>query len=221
MANRGDVYAFQAAERIGFHVERRFRVYPEKELCEISGTTYVRQCGYDEETVLEVGNCPIAVGLWNVIPLPPGGSVRIPLLRHWGDTPLAAIPAEVMAAEEGYAVVSCPADKPFRVWMESSDARTRFAYVVEQRDGGRSLLVVKEYQQGRSGGYAVEHGTPPLAPAAGISCAGPRAPCCELSFRSPAAGRAAGGRRVVWKSSLWAFSGRNEEILALARRLTA
>ncbi len=221
MVNRGDAWAFHSGERIGFRIQRRIRVYPEKELAALWGTTYLRQAGYDEEAVLEVVDCPLAVGLWNVLPVPTGGMARIPLQGRWTDAALAGLPAQGAVVDEGSAVVECGAGSTARIWLGPADVKRRAAYIVEQRDTGRSALLVKEFDKNPSARYASEAGDPASPLAVGVSCAGPHAAHCELGFRSPAAGRPAGARRIVWKSSLWAFSGRNEEIAALARRLTA
>lgn len=220
MASRGDLWACRAQQRITFRLQRRFRVYAEKELAALWGTTYLRQAGYDEEAVLELPDCPIAVGLWNIIPVPAGGAARVPLDRGWADGPAAAFPPGAADPVDGCVLMSCRGERAVRAWLGADDVRTRAAYIVDQAETGRSLMVLREFSRAPAERYAREPGEEG-APVVGLSCPGPRGRYVEIGVRSPAAGRPAAGRKLTWKISLWAFSGRTEEILGLARRLTS
>jgi hypothetical protein len=227
MDNRGDLWAAASGVRIGFRIQRRLRVYGEAELADLWGTTYLRQAGYDEETLLEVSDCPLRVSLWNLLPVPPGGAARVPLEGDArqaleGDARQAAaggLPPAARQMEGNCVLLDCAAEAGLDVQLPLSAVRTRAAYVFDQHDSGRSVLLLKEFPK-------LPPGSPPSpgegpGPALGVWAGGPRSPFCELGFQSPAAGKPAGLRRLTWRTSLWAFSGRRDEILGLARRLTA
>jgi hypothetical protein len=222
MENQGDLWAYRAGARISFRILRRIRVYGEKELAALWGTTYLRQAGYDEETVLEVKDSPVAVGLWNATCLKVGGQARLPLQRYWADTGLTGLPAGMVELADGCAVIPCRGDKLIRAWLDAVETKSRGAYFLENRETGRATFVLKEFEKAPPGQYTrepVQRGV--LGGVLGFACAGFHAPSCELGFRSPAAGGPTGKKKLSWKSSLWAFSGRTDEVLSFLRRLTA
>ncbi len=216
MENRGDVWAGRSGARIGFRIIRRIRVYEEKELVRLWGKTYLRQAGYDEETSFEILDSPAAAGVWNTVELPSGGHAHLSL-----DTPLGGkAPAGGFDVRDGCAVVPCSGDGAARVWLGASAVKMRGAYVLDNAETGRSTLVLKEFEKAPADRYASEP-SPDAGGAAGVSWGGRRSPSCGLSFRSPAAGGPGGRRKAAWKHSLWAFSGRMEEVREFLRRVTA
>jgi hypothetical protein len=221
LENRGDAWAFRAEARIGFRILRRIRVYEEKDLVELWGSTYLRQAGYDEETVLEVRDCPVAVGLWNGVSLGSGGLASIPLQNPGVSMGLRGLPPGTAEPADGCVVINVQGDKPIRAWLDASEVKTRAAYVLENRETGRATMVLKEFEKAGAGQYAheLERDGGIASPSAGLLCEGLHAPSCELSFRSPAAGGPTRKKKTAWRCSLWAFSGRTEEIRAFLRRV--
>ena len=214
MENRGDLWASGAGARIGFRIVRRIRTYGEKELVKLWGTTYLRQAGYDEETSFEIEDSPVPVGVWNALYLAVGGSAHFPL-----DTPLGMKPIGVdCEVHDGCAVVPCLGNRSVRFSLEAPRIKARGAWFAVNAETGRSTLVLKEFgkaerRPGAELPAAEDGGT-------GIRCRGRHSPDCELHFHSPAAapGRK---RKAVWKHSVWAFSGRVEEVREFLRRVTA
>ncbi len=216
MENRGDALAWQSGVRIGFRLQRRIRPLDEKDLAEMWGTTYLRQAGYEEESSVELtAGRPFAAGLRSLTCVQTGGEARIPLRKYWGDTRLAARPAGEVDLADACAVVRLGGERAIRVDLDATEARPRIMYVLE-RESGRAVLLVRDFE--KAGGRSDEPfircssesgkvGTGELA-CFSLPCVDPRA-----SRGGPASGK------VVWKTSLCAFSGRAVEIKALARRL--
>ncbi len=223
LENRGDAWAFRAETRIGFKITRRIRVYGEQELAGLWGATYFRQAGYDEETILEVRDCPIAVGLWNGVSVRSGGQATVPLQSFRTSAVLPGLPPELMEPSDGCAVIRARGDKAIRAWFDASEVKTRAAYVHENPETGRATLLLKEFEKAGAGQYAheLEREGAIGSAAAGLLCVGLHAPSCELVFRSPAAGGPTRKKKTAWKCSLWAFSGRTEEIRAFLHRIVS
>jgi len=209
MENRGEAWAWRSGVRIGFRIQRRIRPLDEEGLARLWGTTYLRQAGYEEEASVELmGGRSVATGLWNVTLVQAGGEARIPLRKYWGDTRLAArSPGEVDLAD-ACAVVHLRRERAIRVDLDATEARPRIISV-QEREPGRAILLVRDFETASGGaGEAFIH----CSSADGNEEAG------ELScFSRLSAGP--GARKVVWKTSLCAFSGRAVEIKALAKRL--
>jgi hypothetical protein len=218
MENQGSLWAYGAGARIGFKITRRVRVYGERELADLWGTTYLRQAGYEEETVLEVKDSPIAAGLWSATYLRTGGFARLPVHAHWADMP-AGLPPGMVERSDGCVSVDCRGDKPIRLWLDAVESKSRGAFIIDNEESGRSTLVLKEFEKASAAHYARESGG--RSTVLGFSCAGFHARSCELDFRSAATGGPMGKKKVVWKTSTWAFSGRSEEVRVLLARLTA
>lgn len=216
MENRGDLWARRCGARIGFRILRRIRVYEEKELERMWGRTYLRQAGYDEETAFEILDSPIPAGLWSSTQLAAGGSAHLPLDKP----PSAKIAAAGFEIRDRCVVIPCGGERAVRIWLDASEAKTRGAYIMDNTEAGRSTLVLKEYEKAPVDRYAPEF---PAAGggAAGFFCAGRHSPSCDLGFRSPAAGGPRGRKKAVWRHSIWAFSGRIEEVREFLRRVTS
>lgn len=209
MENRGEALAWRSGVRIGFRIQRRIRPLDEKDLAEMWGTTYLRQAGYREESSVEITTGrPPAVGLWSLVRVRTGGEARIPLKKYWGDTRLAARPPGEVDLADASAVVRLGPERPISVELDAEEARPRIMHVVE-REPGRAVLLVRDFE--RPAGALGE----PF-----IRCSRPvgEERAAELScFSRLCAGPAS--RKVVWQTSVCAFSGRAVEIRALAKRL--
>jgi hypothetical protein len=209
MENKGEALAWKSGSRVRFRIERRIRPLGETELAEGWGGASFRQAGYEEQVTLEVSGdrgCP--VWLWNLTQVPAGSDVRVPLRKYWGDTGLAELPPGTVGLEEGCAVVSFRGAHALRVGIAAADAGSRII-CREDHEAGRSQLLVKDFT--REGADASGDGL--------IECRweGARGRG-EFSCRSPAVGPG-GKRRISWKTSLCAFSGRSDAVRVLAARL--
>lgn len=216
MENRGEALAWRSGVRIGFRIQRRIRPLDEKDFAETWGTTYLRQAGYEEESSVELTAVrPFAAGLWNLTRVQAGGEARIPLRKYWGDTRLAArSPGEVGLAD-ACAVVDLRRERAIRVDLDATEARPRIMYVLE-REAGRAILLVRDFEKdSRGAGEAFIHCSAEggMQGAADLACFSQRCAGPEAGRGSPAS------RKLVWKTSLCAFSGRAAEVRALAKRL--
>jgi hypothetical protein len=219
MENHGSLWAFRAGARIGFKITRRLRVFDEAEISGLWGTTYLRQAGFEEETVLEIKDSPIAVGLWNAAYMRTGGRAYLTLERYLSGTALSGLPAATRELSAGCAAIACGGDAQMRIWLDVVESKSRGAYVFDNEEIGRSTMLLKEIEKGAAAQYAREPGG--RSSVLGFSCSGSHARSCELGFRSTATGGPAGRKKVAWRTSTWAFSGRTEEVRALVSRLTA
>ena len=132
--------------------------------------------------------------LWNVTQVPPEAEVRVPLRAPQGNC----------------AVMSLSGQRPQRVTIPVGEGASRIL-CVEDHEAGRAQLLVKSFDPGG------ERGTQDSL----VECRwGGRDGAAEFSCTSPVVN--GGGRlRILWKTSLCAFSGRREEILSLCSRLSA
>ncbi len=209
MENKGELLARQAGCRLRFRILRRVRPMDDARLADLWGTTWLRQAGYEEETVLEVsGECRCPVWLWNITQARIGAEVRVPLSKRWIETSLVTLPTSSVEFVEDCAVISMRGPQAIRVGIPGSDAGTRIL-CLEERDAGRAQLLVKDF--GREDGKDRENAL--------VDCRfDGNADSVEFSCSSPAVGPT-GKRRVLWKTSLCAFSGRSDEIQAFAARI--
>ena len=192
MENRGEVLAWRSNTRLAFRIIRRIRPMPGPELNEISEAPWMPQAGYEEETSLEASfDLPVRVWLWNLTQVPGLGEVRLPLLR------------------EDSQVVPLAGAVPVRVRLTAEEVADRILWTSD-REAGRAVLVLRRFEK--------LDGADPEQRA--VECRfEPVLGCGELSCVSRALGPVRRGR-LSWKTSLCAFTGRRDEILALADRLS-
>lgn len=211
MENRGEALAWGTGARVRFRIARKVRALDEARLAELWGTTWLRQAGYEEESILEVsGECRVPVWLWNLTQVRVGAEVRVPLRKRWVDTSLATMPTSALAFADNCAVICLKSPQSSGVGIPGTEARTRIL-CLEERESGRAQLLVKDFEgeaaEGREGAL--------------VECRwGHKEDSVEFSCSSPAVGPT-GKRRVLWRTSLCAFSGRSDEIRAFASRLSS
>ncbi len=209
-----------AQVRIGFRITRRIRLHGAKELEERWGTTYLRQAGYEEETSLELKDCPFPAALWRAVHLEAGGRAVVPLQKYWAEYGLSGFPTRLLELSGGCAVIHSGGAEEIALWLDALESKTRATYVKENRETGRAVMVLTEIEKGEPASYAKEttqRGV--LGGVLGFLSPGSHAPWCELGARSPGACGERGKRKLVFRSALWAFSGRMEEIGELSRKL--
>jgi hypothetical protein len=137
-----------------------------------------------------------------------GAEVRVPLRKRWTETSLVTLPTGSVEFAENCAVIRLRGPQSARVGIPGPDAGTRIL-CLEERDAGRAQLLVKDF--GREDGKDKEDAL--------VECRfGGNDDTVEFSCSSPAVGPT-GRRRILWKTSLCAFSGRSDEIQAFATRI--
>jgi hypothetical protein len=217
MENRGETRAWKAGARVGFRISRTVRPFDEERLAATWGTTWLRQAGYQEEAALEVsGDSPVPVWLWNITQVRAGAEVRVPLHEKAESACLARLPPEAVFIAKGCALMTLRGGRVQKIGFTAEEARVTRILSIEEREGGRAQLVVKDFEGSESGPNAAEDRG---RDGALVECrwGGPEA-CGEFSCASPAAG-AGGRKRILWKTSMCAFSGRTEEVRAFATRI--
>jgi hypothetical protein len=212
MESRGEILASRSCVRMGFRIVRRLRPIEGSRLAERWGAPWLRQAGYEEEAILEVsGDCPVSAGLWNVTQVRGEGEAWVPLRKYWGDTALADLPPGSVGLASGCAVMHFHGGDAFRISFSAEEADAR-VLCFQERDAGRAQLLVKEFERTTAAAY-----DGPL-----VECSrGREGGAGEFACFSPAAGGSSGERRIQWRSSLCAFSGRSEEVKAFLRNIVS
>ena len=212
------------------------RPLEEEKLAAMWGTTWLRQAGYQEEAALEVSSdAPVATWLWNITQVRAGAEILVPLRPEAEGACLARLPPEAVLIAKGCAMMTMRAGRAQKIGFTAAETRARRIVSLEEREAGRAQLVVKDFE-GDDGGAATAAKTGGGRPNAAeyqnaaeyrgrvgrdgalIECRWGDQPCGEFSCASPVA-RSGGRKRVLWKTTLCAFSGRTEEIRALATRI--
>jgi hypothetical protein len=212
MENRGETRAWKAGARVGFRISRTVRPFDEERLAATWGTTWLRQAGYQEEAALEVsGDSPVPVWLWNITQVRAGAEVRVPLHEKAESACLARLPPEAVLIARGCALMTVRAGRAQKIGFAGEETRVPRILSFEEREAGRAQLVVKDFEGSGVGGRD----------SAVVECRwGGKDACGEVSCASPAV-IAGGKKRLLWKTSLCAFSGRTEEVRAFASRIIA
>ena len=152
---------------------------------------------------------------WQTQWLRQAGYVEEAQLEASGEIPPGACLWNITQVRAGAEVLLPPAsvalrgEKPVRVELAAERAPSRIL-CVEEREGGRGHLIVKEFEK------------PAEADAPGplVECRfTPGQGFGEFSCVSSAAGPRE-RRRVTWKSTVYAFSGRVDELRAAAQRIS-
>jgi hypothetical protein len=166
------------------------------------------------------------VWLWNITQVRAGAEVRVPLRRYWGDTALSELPPASVGLADNCAVVSFQGNNRIRVAVDAADAGSRII-CLEEREPGRAQLLVKDFSREGPGDRGAVNGE--YRQERPRECRQERLVECrwehqdgfgEFSCSSPATGPQ-GKKRIQWKTSLCAFSGRTEAIRAFAARISS
>jgi hypothetical protein len=186
----------------------------------------VRYAGYTQRVMLELRDKspPPAAGLgaWNLIQLPFGGEMLIPLYsrseprKYFGD-----IPAESVCLEDRLLRVKVNFPGSHKIGVRAAALCGRVGYVYG--DGERRSLVIRNFFVNPSGeyidvpwddhddfGYAFQMCRVDEAAYGSF---------CELEYHAPSLGAPPDLRRSEDVSQTWAFRGPREAVDAIARRL--
>jgi hypothetical protein len=208
MENKGEARAWKSGVSVRFRLVRRIQPITESRLEESWGKSWLRRAGYEEETQLSItGPCPRG-GTWlsNSIQLPARAQARIPLRRYWADTAFSHLPPGEVGLEDACLVLGQEAGAPRSIGLAAGECAPRFLCIVAAEPGHAQLLV-KDFDAA-----GAEDREGPL-----VECRwGGREGPLEMSCSSAAVGQ---GERLSWKTSTCVFSGRVEEIRALAARI--
>ncbi len=195
MENKGDAHAWQSGVSVRFRLVRRILPAGEARLAESWGKSWLRRAGYEEETQLSIAGSSPRGGTWlsNAVQLPAGARARIPLPP---------------GREGACLVLGESAGGPHSIGLSTGECAARFLCIVPAEPGHAQLLV-KDFDAS-----GTENREGPL-----VECRwGGRDGALEISCRSAAVGK---GARLSWKTSTCVFSGREEEIRALAARIAS
>jgi hypothetical protein len=242
MENKGETRAWKTGARVTFRISRTVRPLDDERLAGMWGTTWLRQAGYQEEAALEVSSDgPVSTWLWNITQVRAGAEVRIPLRPDAESTCLSRLPPEAVLIAKGCALMSLRGGRAQKIGFAAAETRLRRIVSLEEREAGRAQLVVKDFEgsddamnatESRGRPNATEYRGGPNATrpnatesrgrdGALVECRwGGQDASGEFSCASPAVGPG-GKRRLLWKTSLCAFSGRAEEVRAFASRIIA
>ena len=211
MESRGEARAWKTGARVRFRISRKVRPLDDARLGDAWGKTWLRQAGYEEETTLDLeGGCACPVRLWNITQVRAGAEVRVPLRRYWGDTALSELPPGSVGLADNCAVVCFQGNRSIRVAVDAADAGSRII-CLEERELGRAQLLVKDFSRESRGDPRAAH----------VECRWKsQDDFGEFSCFSPAIGPH-GKKRLQWKTSLSAFSGRTEAVRAFAARISS
>jgi hypothetical protein len=182
-------------------------------------------CGYSVSCRLDIlGETPrAAVGLWDLLQLPPGGRMLIGTrgtgraVRYFGD-----IPADALAESDGLVRWTMAAPGEQKIGVAPDQAVGRVCHLRE--DGGRAVLAVRDFTVDPAGLYP----DAPWGAARGPGCA---IQACnvnsglgrfnELEYHAPAIGGGTGLGSVSDTSRARFFHGDAGRVRALAARLLA
>lgn len=196
----------------------------EKELADVVGS--VEYAGYVQRITLEAidqsATNPPALGIWNLLQLPPGGEMIVPWYaasvpqKCFGDLPAACVTFEDRAMRIR---VDFPGSHKIALQAASLCGRAGYVYGGEER----CSLVVRNFAVNPSGRYVdVAKHAPDDEGYAFQMCRVDEAEMgsfCELEYHVPALGSGPEPARSDDVSQTWAFRGPRPAIARIARRL--
>lgn len=219
MDNEGMVRGFRSGVEVGFCWSRSIRALDPEATGAFPGLS---SAGYEEMTFLHVAQpSAMPVCLWNLIQVPLGGQVLVPVP---GDAPVTFFgsPGPAVQREKGLIRVdySKSLAEPFKIGLRASDIRGTMLYL--RPDGEGSELLVRTFDLGQDHQYIDvpwEHREGP-GYALELFCGGSAFGFGELEFHSPAAGGPAGPDRCHVGSRIHAFRGPEAAIMELVETMT-
>jgi hypothetical protein len=191
-----------------------------------AANTAVEYAGYTQRVTLQSLDKPAAsqsgVGIWNLLQLPPGGEMLVPLFSR--TTPqkcFGDIPADRITIDDHMLRVKVDFSGSHKIALKAAAVTGRAGYVYGQDD--RWSLVIRNFSVNPSGQYIdVQRHDPDDYGYAFQMCRVDEpqyGSFCELEYHAPAIGALPDPARSEDISQLWAFRGPREAIDAIALKL--
>jgi hypothetical protein len=186
----------------------------------------VQYAGYTQRIVMQLleASAPPAtgLGLWNLVQLPPGGQMLIPLYsRSAPQKCFGDVPAECMTLEDHLLRIKVDFPGSHKIALKAAGLCGRAGYAYG-RDG-RWSLIVRNFFVNPSGEYIdVQRFDPGDFGYAFQMCRVDETEFgsfCELEYHAPTVGELPDPPRGEDVSQIWAFRGPREAIDAVARKL--
>lgn len=185
----------------------------------------VEFAGYRLHTVLELldaNDDRCRVGLWNLLQLPGGGDMLIPVHRR--STPVVYfgdVPKGDLRVEEQLIRYRMSASGEQKIGVDAVALTGRTGYVVGE--GDQTTLVIRSFSVDPGGVYVDvplhDRGSPGHAFQACNINTDYLGVFAELEYHAPAIGGAGGSRRSDDVSQVWAFRGEREAVRQVAMQL--
>ncbi|MCE5267237.1 MAG: hypothetical protein LLG00_05070 [Planctomycetaceae bacterium] len=186
---------------------------------------HVRYAGYTQRTTLQsIGAItePPAVGIWNLLQLPQGGEMLVPLYSR--STPqkcFGDVPAESLTLEDHLLRVKIDFSGSHKIALKAAALCGRAGYVYGS--GDQWSLVIRNFSVNPSGAYIDTQRHDPEDFGYGFQMCRVNEPdfgsFCELEYHAPALGELPDPGRSEDISQVWAFRGPRPAIDAVARKL--
>jgi hypothetical protein len=186
----------------------------------------VEYAGYTQRVTLqsidEPAELQAGVGIWNLLQLPPGGEMLVPL--YSGATPqkcFGQVPPDSMTIEGHLLRVKINFSGSHKIALKAASVCGRAGYVYAR--GDRFALVIRNFFVNPSGEYIdVQRHDPDDYGYAFQMCRVDESAYgsfCELEYHAPAIGAYPDPTRTEDTSQVWAFRGQREAIDAIAHKL--
>ena len=186
----------------------------------------VQYAGYTQRVTMQstddFSDPQSGVGIWNLVQLPPGGEMLVPL--YTGATPqkcFGQVPAESMTIEGHLLRVRINFDGSHKIALKAAAICGRAGYVYGR--AGQFSLVIRNFFVNPSGQYIdVQRHDPDDYGYAFQMCRVDEpqyGSFCELEYHAPAIGALPDPTRSEDTSQLWAFRGNRDAIDAIAHKL--
>ena len=209
-------------------VEKKIRMIPNPLRSETQVRDWLAEVpyvGYELATSFQLLATPdpaVQVGLWNIIALPAGGEMLVPTLGKAAvRTYFGSAGPEHLTVAEGSVRLRIDGRAQYKIGLRAATLRSRAGYL-RPLGGGSWALVVRNFAVNPSGEYI---DTPWDSPEElgyafeAYNDDGKLGAFGELEYHVPAIGGVTGLTSCVDQSQVWAFSGPEERIRAVAKLL--
>jgi hypothetical protein len=185
----------------------------------------VQYAGYTQRVVLESldksGEPPV-VGIWNLMQLPPGGELLVPLYsRAQPQKCFGDVPADRITLDNHLLRVKVDFPGSHKIAMKAASLCGRTGYIYAQ--GDRWSLAIRNFFVNPTGEYVdVQRHDPDDLGYAFQMCRVDEiefGSFCEMEYHAPAMGNLPDVAQSMDVSQVWAFRGTREAINAIAGKL--
>jgi hypothetical protein len=185
----------------------------------------IRYAGYTQRTTLEFLGSPAdtpALGIWNLLQLPPGGEMLVPWYAPVApQTCFGQIPPESVHSEDRLLRVRVDFPGSHKIALRATAVCGRAGYLWQR--SGQWSLVIRNFFLNPSGEYVDVQKHDPDDRGYGFQLCRVDEPAlgsfCELEYHAPALGAPPDPARSDDLSHVWAFAGAYESIATVAQRL--